>query len=744
MSFLPIKREEAELPVDFVYVTGEAYVDHPTFGTALISRMLEHFGFSVGIVSQPQSAAAYKEFGEPKIGFFVSSGVVDSMVNNYTVAKMKRKKDVYSEGADAGKRPDRAVSVYSKMIKSIYPNSTVVIGGIEASLRRFAHYDYWADKVMPSILEDSNADLLIYGMGEVPIIEMCKMLKKNIPLAKIRDLDGTCYMDTIDNLPKHVKDKMQNHTASFCPTFEEVSRDNKSYVKAFNMQAKNIDHITGSLLMQKSGDKYVVQNIPQRACTIDEMDMVYSLPYERTYHPSYTRGVPAIEEVKYSITSQRGCFGSCSYCAIAYHQGRVIQKRSKSSIVREVELFLQDKSFKGYVHDVGGPTANFRNISCKSQTKVGVCRNKTCIGSEPCSSLEVSHTEYLDLLRTLREMEGIKKVFIRSGIRYDYLMMDRSDEFLHELVKHHVSGQLKVAPEHTEDSVLKIMNKPKFKVYEEFKERFDNITRKLGKKQYLVPYLISSHPGCTLKDSVRLAVYLKSIGYMPEQVQDFYPTPSTKSTCMYYTGINPDTMETVFVPKSYEEKKMQRALLQYRKKENYDTVHEALVLAGRQDLIGFSENCLIRPTKDEAIANNGGGLGKTNPYRTPKSGIRNGKASAYYGKGNNKSPIKPSRDTKDLIDERLDTDSSYGRSGRDSKGKTTADGVVIPRKPSTRGDFKDGASSRAGKNAAPKYQTNSRTALTNLVSSRSGSGNGSGASKTGRSVNRTGQKSTKR
>ncbi len=605
MSFLAVKKEELNgMQPDFVYVTGEAYCDHPSFGTAIITRMLEHEGFLVAIISQPQKDSDYTEFGCPKYGFFVSSGVVDSMVNNYTVAKIPRTRDVYSEGGDVGKRPDRAVTVYTKALKRLFPNTPVVIGGIEASLRRFAHYDYWADKVLPSILVDSGADLLIYGMGETPILDIASRIKKGIPLNKMRDIEGICYLERFENLSKKLKSQIEEHSALFCPSFEEVVESKKSYVKAFNMQSQNNDHLTGKILLQKQVDgKYLVQNIPQRACSVEEMDMVYSLPYERTYHPMYTRGVPAIEEVKFSVTSQRGCFGGCSYCAITYHQGRIIQKRSKESIIREVKIFTQDKDFKGYVHDVGGPTANFRNIACKYQKKSGVCLKKNCIGYKPCANLEVSHTEYLDLLRELRELEGVKKVFIRSGIRYDYLMMDGSDEFLIELIKHHVSGQLKVAPEHTEDSVLKLMNKPPFRVYKEFKAKYDSINQRLGKKQYLVPYLISSHPGCTIVDAVRLAEYLKSINYMPEQVQDFYPTPSTKSTCMYYTGLNPDTLEEIFVPKSKEEKRMQRALLQYRKKENYDIVHKALELAGRKDLIGFGANCLIKPTKEEAIQN---------------------------------------------------------------------------------------------------------------------------------------------
>lgn len=640
MSFLAVKKEELNgMQPDFVYVTGEAYCDHPSFGTAIITRMLEHEGFLVAIISQPQKDSDYTEFGCPKYGFFVSSGVVDSMVNNYTVAKIPRTRDVYSEGGDVGKRPDRAVTVYTKALKRLFPNTPVVIGGIEASLRRFAHYDYWADKVLPSILVDSGADLLIYGMGETPILDIASRIKKGIPLNKMRDIEGICYLERFENLSKKLKSQIEEHSALFCPGFEEVVESKKSYVKAFNMQSQNNDHLTGKILLQKQVDgKYLVQNIPQRACSVEEMDMVYSLPYERTYHPMYTRGVPAIEEVKFSVTSQRGCFGGCSYCAITYHQGRIIQKRSKESIIREVKIFTQDKDFKGYVHDVGGPTANFRNIACKYQKKSGVCLKKNCIGYKPCANLEVSHTEYLDLLRELRELEGVKKVFIRSGIRYDYLMMDGSDEFLIELIKHHVSGQLKVAPEHTEDSVLKLMNKPPFRVYKEFKAKYDSINQRLGKKQYLVPYLISSHPGCTIVDAVRLAEYLKSINYMPEQVQDFYPTPSTKSTCMYYTGLNPDTLEEIFVPKSKEEKRMQRALLQYRKKENYDIVHKALELAGRKDLIGFGANCLIKPTKEEAIQNSLDKSANDKNSVKPRNNKNNGKNA--FSKNNKNSSRK--------------------------------------------------------------------------------------------------------
>ena len=554
----------------------------------------------VAIVAQPQNDSDYMRFGVPKYGFMVSSGVVDSMVNNYTVAKIKRTRDVYSEGGKTGMRPDRCVDVYCNNLKRLYPESPVIIGGIEASLRRFAHYDYWKDCVLPSILVSSKADLLIYGMGERPIKEIFRLAQKGVPLDKIRDVRGTCYLESFDKLSAKLKSEIEEHKAEFCPSFEQVKEDKMQYVHAFKTQYANNDPYYGKTLLQKHGDKYLVQNPMQYPLTVKEMDEVYALPYERTYHPVYKDGVPAIEEVKYSLTSVRGCFGACNYCAIAFHQGRIVQKRSKENIVKEAEIFVNDKDFKGYIHDIGGPTANFRNPACAKQIGKGICKDKSCIGYRPCPAMQVDHSEYLDLLKTLRELEGVKKVFVRSGIRFDYVMYDKNDEFLRELIKHHVSGQLKVAPEHVSDNALENMNKPPFDVYLRFKEKFDAINRKLGKKQYLVPYLISSHPGCTLKDAIRLALYLKSIGYMPEQVQDFYPTPSTKSTCMYYTGINPDTMKEVYVARSKREKAMQRALMQYRKKSNYQIVAEALKEAGREDLIGFDEHCLIRPTKELA------------------------------------------------------------------------------------------------------------------------------------------------
>ncbi|MDE5756648.1 MAG: YgiQ family radical SAM protein, partial [Clostridia bacterium] len=547
-----------------------------------------------------------------------------SMVNNYTVAKIKRTRDVYSEGGDVGKRPDRCVDVYCKALKRLYPNSPIVIGGIEASLRRFAHYDYWKDTVLPSILVSSKADLLIYGMGERPLKEIFAMVKKGIPLDKIKDVRGTCYLSSFDGLSAKLKKGIEEHTVVFSPSYEQVKDDKMQYVHAFNAQYSNNDPYYGKTLLQKHGDKYLVQNPMQYPLSLKEMDEIYDLPYERTYHPSYTRGVPAIEEVKYSLTSVRGCFGACNYCAIAFHQGRIVQKRSKENIVKEAESFVADKDFKGYIHDVGGPTANFRDPACEKQRTMGVCKDKSCIGYKPCPAMKVDHSEYLDLLKTLRQIEGIKKVFIRSGIRFDYLMYDKNPEFLHELIKHHVSGQLKVAPEHISDATLQAMNKPSFDVYLKFKDKYDAINKKLGKKQYLVPYLISSHPGCTLKDAIRLAQYLKSIGYMPEQVQDFYPTPSTKSTCMYYTGINPDTMKPIYVAKTKKEKTYQRALMQYRKKTNYEIIVEALKEAGRQDLIGFGEECLVKPTKEEAIASN------------------KARANSQYSKGKNKTASKPS------------------------------------------------------------------------------------------------------
>ena len=628
--FLPVTAQEADGQADIVYVIGEAYVDHPSFGHAIVSRLLESEGLKVAMLPQPQCDADYLRFGAPKMGFFVSGGVVDSMVNNYTVAKKRRTRDVYSEGGVPGRRPDRCVDVYCRNLKRLFPDVPVAVGGIEASLRRFAHYDYWADKVLPSILLSSGADLLMYGMGERPVREIARALKKGIPLGKLHDIRGTCYLAKWEDLSKKLRAQIESGEAAFCPSFEEVSSDKRAYVRAFCEQAKNNDPFSSRILLQKHGDKFVVQNRMQFPLSEAELDEVYALPYERTYHPMYKKGVPAIEEVKFSLTSVRGCFGNCNYCAITYHQGRIVQKRSKESLVAEAKQLIADKDFKGYIHDVGGPTANFRDPACKKQFEKGVCTQKNCIGWEKCPNLEVSHEEYVDLLRTLRQLEGVKKVFIRSGIRYDYVLYDKSDKFLRELVEYHVSGQLKVAPEHVSDAVLQKMNKPPFSMYLEFKKKFDALNEKLKKKQYLVPYLISSHPGCTLRDAVALAVYLKSIGYMPEQVQDFYPTPSTKSTCMYYTGLDPDTMQPVYVPKSPLEKKMQRALMQYCKKSNYAIVREALVRAGREDLIGPGEHCLIPYTAEEQAARRAAG------QHAPKAG-KQGKPSRIPQTGGEKS-----------------------------------------------------------------------------------------------------------
>ena len=588
MPFLPVKRTDKSM--DFILISADAYVDHPSFGHAIISRLVESMGFSIGIIPQPLTDSDYLEFGEPNIGILISGGVVDSMVNNYTVAKKPRSKDEYSEDGKTGMRPDRALTVYSHNARRLFGDKPIVIGGVEASLRRFAHYDYWADKVMPSILIDADADILIYGMGERPITEVLEAVKKGIPLKNIRDINGIAYKSEYNDLSKSIKDKMAG-IIKFCPPFEEVVSNKLSYVKAFNIQNK-----TSEILAQKHGKIYVIVNPMAKPLSIEELDAVYRLPFMRTYHPMYTLGVPAIEEVKFSITSHRGCFGGCNYCSINYHQGRIIQKRSKESIIDEVKIFTHMPDFKGNVHDVGGPTANFRNVACDRQAEGGgYCEDKACIGFEPCKNLKIDHTEYLDILRSVREIEGVKRVFIRSGIRYDYLMYDRSDEFLNEIVKYHISGQLKVAPEHCSNTVLQAMNKAPFHLYKEFKERFMKATARAGKEQYLVPYFISSHPGATLNDAIKLAQYLKSEGYTPEQVQDFYPTPSTKSTTMYYTGINPDTMEEIYVPRDREEKQMQRALLQFKLKNNHSLVKAALIKAGRSDLIGYGSACLIKP-----------------------------------------------------------------------------------------------------------------------------------------------------
>lgn len=593
--FLPVSKEDmlsrGWYYLDFICITGDAYVDHPSFGIAIISRILESEGFKVGIIAQPdmKDPDALKALGRPRYGFFVTSGNIDSMVAHYTVAKRRRSRDFYSPGGKMGGRPDRAVEVYTKRLKQLYPELPVIIGGLEASLRRFAHYDYWDDNVRQSILFDSGADLLVYGMGERQTVEIARRLKKGGKAKDMTDIRGTCFSCTADfeGLDKAV----------VCPSFEEVKTDKMAYAVGCRIQYDNQDAITGKAIAQKHGDKYLFQMPPALPLETAELDKVYSLPFERYYHPMYEKdgGVPAIEEVEFSIIHNRGCFGACNFCSIAFHQGRRITVRSKESVINEAKELIQNPHFKGYIHDVGGPTANFRQPSCKKQLKYGLCAGRKCLAPTPCPNIEVSHKEYLDLLRKLRSLPGIKKVFVRSGLRFDYMMQDDDDTFMKELVEHHVSGQLKVAPEHCSAAVLDKMGKPHIEAYEKFSRKFYEMTKKAGKKQYLVPYLMSSHPGSTLKDAVELALFLKRENMRPEQVQDFYPTPGTISTCMFYTGIDPFTMKKVYVPRDAHEKAMQRALLQYFNPKNHALVVEALKKAGRQDLIGFSRDCLVRP-----------------------------------------------------------------------------------------------------------------------------------------------------
>lgn len=596
-KFLPINKEDMkengwDRP-DFVFVTGDAYVDHPSFGAAIISRVLESFGYKVAILAQPnwKNTEDICRFGEPKLGFLVSGGNIDSMVNHYTVAKKKRKTDAYSPNGEIGKRPDRATIVYCNLIKQVYKDIPIIIGGIEASLRRMAHYDYWSDNVKRSILLDSQADLIIYGMGEKSIIEIAEALESGINIKDITFVPGTVYK--ANNL-EHVYDYI------LLPPYTEIKSDKKQFAKSFKIQYENTDHITGKVIVEPYGEtEYIVQNIPQKPMTQSELDNVYSINYMRNYHPIYEKQgkIPAIEEVKFSLISNRGCFGGCNFCALTFHQGRILQSRSHKSILSEAEQIIWDKDFKGYIHDVGGPTANFRHNACEKQLEHGVCKNKQCLFPQPCDNLNIDHTDYLELLTKLRELPNVKKVFIRSGIRFDYLMYDKDDTFFDQLCKYHISGQLKVAPEHVSDKVLKYMGKPPHKVYEKFVNKYKKTNASLNMKQYLVPYLMSSHPGSDLNSAIELAEYLRDIGHTPEQVQDFYPTPSTISTCMYYTEINPLTMEKIYVPKSPHEKAMQRALMQYKNPKNYKLVYEALVKAGRQDLIGFDKKCLIRPPK---------------------------------------------------------------------------------------------------------------------------------------------------
>ena len=643
-NFLPITREEMKErgwdQVDFVYVSGDAYVDHPSFGHAIITRLLESRGYRVGIIAQPdwRKPESVQVFGEPRLGFLVSAGNMDSMVNHYSVSKKRRKTDAYTPGGEMGKRPDYACVVYGNLIRQTYKKTPIILGGIEASLRRMAHYDYWSDKLKRSVLLDSGADVISYGMGEHSIIELAEALDAGIPVEDITYIAGTVVKaKSLDSI----------YDAEILPSFEDLKADKMNYARSFYTQYLNTDAFNGKRLVEPYSDHlYVVQNPPAAPLTQMEMDDVYSLPYQRTYHPSYEAkgGVPAIKEIKFSLISNRGCFGGCSFCALTFHQGRIVQVRSHESLIEEAKEITKDKDFKGYIHDVGGPTANFRHPSCKKQMEHGVCKTRQCLFPSPCKNLDADHRDYVSLLRKLRDIPKVKKVFIRSGIRFDYLLADKKQEFLRELCEYHVSGQLKVAPEHVAGPVLSLMGKPEHKVYEEFTRQFYKMNEKIGKEQYLVPYLMSSHPGSTLKEAVELAEYCRDLGYMPEQVQDFYPTPSTLSTCMYYTGVDPRTMQKVYVPKSPHEKAMQRALIQYRNPELYDLVIEALHKAGRSDLIGFGPKCLVRPRQMR-----GSGNDKKTGRNEPKKGSRgsNGQKrqnnSEYRGRGEGKNKKKSIR-----------------------------------------------------------------------------------------------------
>ncbi|WMJ80609.1 YgiQ family radical SAM protein [Clostridium sp. MB40-C1] len=593
-KFLPITKQDLKErnieQLDFIIITGDAYVDHPSFGTAIIGRTLEYEGFTVGVIAQPNwnDVEAFRVLGEPKYAFLINSGNMDSMVNHYTAAKKKRNTDLFSPGGEIGHRPDRAVISYCSKARQAYKGVPIIIGGIEASLRRFVHYDYWDNKLRRSILIDSKADLLIYGMGEKTVSQIANLLKYGMNIKNITNVRGTVYAtNTLENVDDYIE----------VPSFEECVENTKAFAESFKLEYLEQDSINGKNIVQKHDNRYIVQNKPQVPLTEEEMDVVYNFPYTRTYHPTYESkgGIPAIREVKFSITSHRGCFGGCSFCALNFHQGRTIQHRSQNSVIEEAKLLTTLKDFKGYIHDVGGPTANFRHTACEKQKEKGVCKNRQCLFPTPCKNLKANHREYLDLLRKIRKLPNIKKVFIRSGIRFDYLVEDKDTTFFRELCEHHISGQLKVAPEHINDKVLKLMGKPKNSVYEKFEKTYFEINKKLDKKQFLVPYLISSHPGSDLNIAIELAIYIKNMGHTPEQVQDFYPTPGSLSTAMYYTGINPLTGENVYIPKTFEEKSMQRALLQFSIPENYNLVKKALIKAHREDLIGFGSNCLIPP-----------------------------------------------------------------------------------------------------------------------------------------------------
>jgi len=594
-TFLPVSMKDMQEAgigqLDFVYISGDAYVDHPSFGTAIISRLLVRHGYTVGIIAQPdwKDEHSIAILGEPRLGFLISAGNMDSMVNHYTVSKNPRSFDAYSPGGKTGLRPDRAVTVYGNLIRRTYKRTPVIIGGIEASLRRLAHYDYWSDQIKRSVLLDSGADMISYGMGEHSILEIAQALDAGMTISDITYIAGTVFRSKdLDGLYQPV----------ILPAYEEVKNNKEAYARSFYIQYQNTDSISGHILAEDYGNQgYIVQNPPAKPLSTDEMDDIYAMPYTKTYHPMYNNlgGVPAITEVQFSLTSNRGCFGGCNFCALTFHQGRTVQVRSHDSLVKEAASLIESQDFKGYIHDVGGPTADFRAPSCQKQLTKGVCPDQQCLFPKPCKNLEVSHQDYVDLLRKLRKLPGVKKVFVRSGIRFDYLLADRDSTFLKELVEHHISGQLRVAPEHVSDSVLTRMGKPEHRVYEAFLKKYHTYDQKVGKKQYVVPYFMSSHPGCGLKEAIVLAEYIRDMNFTPEQVQDFYPTPSTISTCMYYTGVDPATLKPIYVTKNPHEKAMQRALIQFRVPGNYALVHEALTQAHRTDLIGFGPQCLIRP-----------------------------------------------------------------------------------------------------------------------------------------------------
>ena len=652
-KFLPISREDMNErgweQCDFIIVTGDAYVDHHSFGTAVISRVLEHAGYKVGIIAQPDwhSTEDFMKLGRPRLAFLVNAGNMDSMVNHYTVSKRVREKDLYSPGGKMGLRPDRATIVYCNKIREAYKHINICIGGVEASLRRFAHYDYWADTVRKSILTDSGADLLIYGMSEKQIVEVAHYLNEGFEAKYIRHVPGTCYL--VDSL----EEVYEEHIV--IPSYKEVSTNKLKYCEAFKITYQEQDPIRGRTIVQDQGDKYLVVNKPEVILNREELDAVYDLPFTKEYHPIYEPmgGIPALEEVKFSIVGSRGCFGNCSFCAITFHQGRAVQSRSKESIVKEAKEMTEMKDFKGYIHDVGGPTANFRKPACNHQLTIGACKAKQCLSPGVCKNMEVDHKEFVDVLRSVRSLPKIKKVFVRSGIRYDYVMADKDDTFFKELVEHHVSGQLKVAPEHVSEQVLKYMGKPAGKTYEEFRQKFFKLTEKAGKKQYIIPYLMSSHPGSTLKEAIELAEYLRDIKYQPEQVQDFYPTPGTLSTAIFYTGLDPITLKPVYVPKTKEEKAMQRALLQFSNPKNYNLVYDALMKAGREDLIGNGPKCLIKSKEQRYKEAHGLVRPKSKSKGKHKS------SSSRNGRPNDKNSSRRGKDSS----------SRQGRDNRNSKNK---------------------------------------------------------------------------